>query len=47
MSVTLWDNLADAHAYESSDRYRELVEQGAPYFASAPSLATYDVPAHS
>ncbi len=47
ISITLWDSLANAQAYESSGSYREQVAKVAQFFTSAPSLATYDVTAHT
>ncbi|HEV2461941.1 MAG TPA: antibiotic biosynthesis monooxygenase [Ktedonobacterales bacterium] len=43
VSLTLWASEADAQAYETSGTYRQLVAKLAPNFASAPTLATYDV----
>ena len=47
LSVTFWDAVANAQAYESSGTYRAQVAKVAQFFTSAPSLATYEVTAHS
>lgn len=47
VSFTLWATEADGKAYESSGAYREQVAKLAALFTSPPSLATYDVAAHS
>lgn len=47
MSITLWDDPANAQTYESSGSYQQQVAKVAQYFAGPPSLATYEVPAHS
>lgn len=47
LSITLWDNPANAQAYETSGTYREQVAKVAQFFTSAPSLATYEVTSHS
>ena len=43
ISITLWDSAADGQAYDTSGTYREQVAKIAPFFASPPSLATYEV----
>lgn len=47
LSITFWDTVANAQAYESSGTYRAQVAKVAQYFTSAPSLATYEVTAHT
>lgn len=47
ISITLWDNQANAQAYESNGTYREQVAKVAQFFTSPPSLATYEVTSHS
>ncbi|HEV7127913.1 MAG TPA: antibiotic biosynthesis monooxygenase [Ktedonobacterales bacterium] len=47
ISITMWDSEADGQAYESNGTYREQVAKLAALFTSAPSLATYEVGAHS
>src|SRR5262245_8296713 len=36
MSITMWDNPANAQAYESSGTYQQLVAKLAQYFAGPP-----------
>ena len=43
MSITFWDSQASGAAYDASGSYREQVAKVAPFFAAAPSLATYEV----
>ncbi len=45
LSITVWNTQADGEAYDSSGNYREQVSKVAPFFSSAPSLATYEVAA--
>jgi heme-degrading monooxygenase HmoA len=41
ISMTTWETKADADAYQSSGRYRELVEMVSKDFAKAPVLKVY------
>lgn len=47
LSITFWDDPANAQAYESSGTYRAQVAKVAQFFTSAPSLASYEVTAHT
>jgi len=45
ISMTLWNAEADGQAYDTSGTYREQVGKISQFFASPPSLATYEVAA--
>ena len=41
ISMTVWDNEADANAYHSSGVYKQLVDQVRKFFAKEPVLKVY------
>ena len=47
LSVTVWETEEDGKAYEASGTYQEQVAKLAQYFASKPTLRTYDVAVHA
>jgi quinol monooxygenase YgiN len=42
ISMTAWENKADAEAYESSGKYKELVDKIKGMFTDQPVLKTYE-----
>ena len=42
ISMTAWENKADAEAYESSGKYKELVDKIKGMITDQPVLKTYD-----
>lgn len=43
ISITIWENKADAEAYEASGKYKELVDKIKGMFTGKPILKTYKV----
>ncbi|HEX6543359.1 MAG TPA: antibiotic biosynthesis monooxygenase [Ktedonobacterales bacterium] len=43
-SLTFWATKEDAIAYEQSGLYAQLVEKLRPFFSTAPTLKSYEVP---
>jgi len=41
ISMTVWDNQEDADAYQTSGKYRQLVEKARQYFSNEPTLKVY------
>lgn len=41
ISVTIWQSESDAQEYESSGKYKELVDKVRNFFAQPPELKTY------
>jgi len=43
ISITAWDNKANADAYERSGLYQELVGKFQPFYTALPELKSYEV----
>lgn len=43
ISITAWDNQANAEAYEKSGLYEELVNKFQPFYTAPPRLKSYEV----
>jgi quinol monooxygenase YgiN len=43
ISITAWDNKANADAYEGSGLYQELVNKFHPFYTATPELQSYEV----
>ena len=43
ISITAWDNKANAEAYERTGLYQELVGKFQPFYAAPPELKSYEV----
>ncbi len=43
-SLTFWASKEDAMAYEQSGLYTQLVDKLRPFFTTAPTLKSYEVP---
>jgi len=43
ISITAWDNKANADAYEGSGFYQELVVKFQPFYSAWPELESYEV----
>ncbi|MGE5333778.1 MAG: antibiotic biosynthesis monooxygenase family protein [Nitrososphaerota archaeon] len=43
-SLTFWESKDDAMAYEQSGLYAQLVDKLRPFFITAPTLKSYEVP---
>ena len=43
ISITAWDNKANADTYEGSGLYQELVGKFQPFYSAPPELRSYEV----